>query len=181
MTPKVTLHKIQIPTKRHRISKLTIALRSVFWYFNSTESTDDNFRFFLKRQANFRTITTSESSVKKTKTSLRGLTETHVSSRIFFSATVLPFSLSFALYTTPYVPSPIFSSLRKASIGEQGKMRGFLAKSSVHSSSCVSFHYKQTSSHILRARLLHWWLVDVSRVAKWLALEQIFPSFDWLK
>ena len=30
MTAKVTLHKIQIPTKRHRISKLTIALRSVF-------------------------------------------------------------------------------------------------------------------------------------------------------
>lgn len=34
---------------------------------------------------------------------------THVSNLIFFSATSFPEFLSRALYTTPYVPSPIFS------------------------------------------------------------------------
>lgn len=33
----------------------------------------------------------------------------YVSSLIFLSATSSPVDLSFALYTTPYVPSPIFS------------------------------------------------------------------------
>lgn len=41
---------------------------------------------------------------------------THVSSLIFFSATLLPESFTFALYTTPYVPSPIFSSRSNLSI-----------------------------------------------------------------
>lgn len=35
---------------------------------------------------------------------------THVSSRIFLSATTSPVNLFLALYTTPYVPSPIFST-----------------------------------------------------------------------
>ena len=34
----------------------------------------------------------------------------YVSSLIFFSAIIFPVCLSFPLYTTPYVPSPIFSS-----------------------------------------------------------------------
>ena len=41
---------------------------------------------------------------------------TYVSSLIFLSATVLPVSLTRPLYTTPYVPSPIFSSFSKQSI-----------------------------------------------------------------
>lgn len=41
---------------------------------------------------------------------------TYVSSRIFLSATSLPVSLSLALQTTPYVPSPIFSIFTKLSI-----------------------------------------------------------------
>lgn len=46
---------------------------------------------------------------------------THVSSLIFLRATVLPDSFTLALYTTPYVPSPIFSrrsnpSIRSSSI-----------------------------------------------------------------
>jgi hypothetical protein len=38
------------------------------------------------------------------------------SSRVFFSATSLPVTLSRALYTLPYVPSPIFSSFSYWSI-----------------------------------------------------------------
>ena len=46
---------------------------------------------------------------------------THVSNLIFLRATVLPDSFTLALYTTPYVPSPIFSrrsnpSIRSSSI-----------------------------------------------------------------
>lgn len=41
---------------------------------------------------------------------------THVSSRIFLSATTSPVNLFLALYTTPYVPSPIFSTFWKFSM-----------------------------------------------------------------
>lgn len=41
---------------------------------------------------------------------------THVSRRIFLSATTSPVSLFLALYTTPYVPSPIFSTFWKFSM-----------------------------------------------------------------
>ena len=44
------------------------------------------------------------------------LRTTYVSSLIFFSATVRPDDFTLALYTTPYVPSPIFSNLSKESI-----------------------------------------------------------------
>ena len=81
--------------------------------------------FFSKFETNCRTISTSGLSLMKSLllcSKLAKVTDiTHVSSRIFFSATVRPVSLSFALYTTPYVPSPIFSSLRKASIGREEK------------------------------------------------------------
>lgn len=61
---------------------------------------------------------------------------THVSRRIFFSATTSPVSLFLALYTTPYVPSPIFSTFwkfsmkrwRVGSAGPWGGGRGTLEK-----------------------------------------------------
>lgn len=39
-----------------------------------------------------------------------------MSSRIFLSATTSPVNLFLALYTTPYVPSPIFSTFWKFSM-----------------------------------------------------------------
>lgn len=45
-----------------------------------------------------------------------GAKATHVSSRIFLSATTSPVNLFLALYTTPYVPSPIFSTFWKFSM-----------------------------------------------------------------
>lgn len=45
-----------------------------------------------------------------------GTEATHVSRRIFLSATTSPVSLFLALYTTPYVPSPIFSTFWKFSM-----------------------------------------------------------------
>ena len=42
--------------------------------------------------------------------------QTYVSSLIFLRATVRPEPFTFALYTTPYVPSPIFSSRSNESI-----------------------------------------------------------------
>lgn len=45
-----------------------------------------------------------------------GTEATHVSRRIFLSATTSPVTLFLALYTTPYVPSPIFSTFWKFSM-----------------------------------------------------------------
>ena len=45
-----------------------------------------------------------------------GTEATHVSRRIFLSATTSPVNLFLALYTTPYVPSPIFSTFWKFSM-----------------------------------------------------------------
>lgn len=45
-----------------------------------------------------------------------GTQATHVSRRIFLSATTSPVNLFLALYTTPYVPSPIFSTFWKFSM-----------------------------------------------------------------
>ena len=39
-----------------------------------------------------------------------GTPSSSCSNRIFLSAMIVPVSRCFALYTTPYVPSPIFSS-----------------------------------------------------------------------
>lgn len=48
-----------------------------------------------------------------------GTEATHVSRRIFLSATTSPVNLFLALYTTPYVPSPIFSTFWKFSMKRQ--------------------------------------------------------------
>lgn len=44
-----------------------------------------------------------------------------MSSRIFLSATTSPVNLFLALYTTPYVPSPIFSTFWKFSMERAGE------------------------------------------------------------
>ena len=41
---------------------------------------------------------------------VEGIPSSSASSRILFKATISSVTLFFALYTTPYVPSPIFSS-----------------------------------------------------------------------
>lgn len=107
---------------------------------------------------------------------------THVSRRIFFSATVRPVSLSFALYTTPYVPSPIFSSLWKASMWGPEKLRTF-PLTSRHKQHKVQAHIfsfissKQTAE--VPACLLHRWLVGVSRATIWLVRGSAFLESDW--
>ena len=45
-----------------------------------------------------------------------GIDGSRTSRRVFFSATRRPVVLSLALYTFPYVPCPIFSSLSYASL-----------------------------------------------------------------
>lgn len=92
------------------------------------------------------------------------LSTTYASNRIFFKATVCPVSISFALQTTPYVPSPIFSSFRKASMREREKIRTFPLTSrhikeveiQVHIFSFISTNITRKFLQPVPATLLHW-------------------------
>ena len=50
-----------------------------------------------------------------------GIPSSSASRRIFFNAMISPVTRSFALYTTPYVPSPIFSSFWYLPQGRQSR------------------------------------------------------------